>query len=277
MNTNYSLNNGTFTTSLNATISTATFPDMVHAENPCKDFPTSQSTPGEGQNISFVNPNDTTAQQNPLGTIGERAAMIQCQLFNFTYDADFKYSNGEQNIIFDGSVKGSDTSFTTFVAVNQSQTVCGNSTVWWDCGRRCFGLVGGGRTNFSDQCDKFDLSILQVIAYQGVMESFTNMLLGTITLPFSGTPVKDTSILSTTLMNTNELDFLNDQSSNHLNGFTNDLFNNGADLQGVLADAGINASDIAQDGNSTLKQTLSSALEEMFQNYTISLMSSKLL
>lgn len=255
----------------NATISIVTLPAMITVNDPCADFPSSQE-PGNNQNVSFVDPNLSTADQNPLGTVGERAGTVECQLYNSTYRVNFEYVNGLQNVTIDAPVTTSDTPFTTFAYVGQQQS-CNSSY----CPTNCFAFQpSASSASFPDPCD-FDPDIIRAIAYQGIMEAFVNLLSGTIGLPDFGPLTSNTSVLGTALVNTNELDFLNDQGSNYL--WTDWNTTGGAvdDLQGVLGDVGIDVPGIAQGGTSTPNQSLSSALEEMFRNYTVSLMSSSLL
>ena len=123
-------------------------------------------------------------------------------------------------------IESSDRLFSKFDAVGQEQTTCttydqnGRANMTVDCGSRCFGFALNDTSNStSDPCD-FDPSILRVIAYQGIMDDFASILSGVVLIPSSGTLPKTTSIFSTTLVNTHELEFLNDESSNYLNPVT---------------------------------------------------------
>ena len=277
---NFSISTGSLASDFqaNATINIAALPGMLTVDNPCADFPSSQ-TPWEGtnQNASFVDHNISIAHQNPLGTVGEGAAMVECQFFNSTYNVHFEYVNGEQTVTIDAPVKSADPALTTFNVVGQemgniTKWQNGQPTEWTATGIKCFAFQNSTwSTSFPDPCP-FDPVLLRVIAYQGVIEAFANLLAGTVSVPYNGALPKNTSLLKTTLVDTNELDFLNDQSSSYLDGF-----GNGQDLQGALADMNITVNGIAQARQFIRKQPLTSALEEMFQNYTISLMSSDLL
>ena len=263
----------------NATISFATMPGMNDVNNPCADFPSSQSPNGtNNQNGSFVDPNLPIADQNPLGTVGEGADMLQCQFRNSTYNVNFEYVNGGQTIAIDAPVKSSDASFKTFNFVAQQtgpKTVYNETcqcNITSDVQTACLAFTSSpSSASFPDPCD-FNPAIVQAIAYQGVIEAFTNILSGTVTVPYQGPLQKNTEILSTTLLSTNDLEFLNEQS-----GVVPEGFGNGDDLQNGLGSAGVNISGIATTGNSTKNQSLADALEEMFQNYTVSLMSSEFL
>lgn len=266
---NYSYNSGSISSaSGNATIGIATMPGMVHVDDPCGDFPSSLGASGGNQNVSVNH------LENPFGTFGEGAATVQCQFFNSSYNVDFEYVNGKQSITIEAPVKGSDPPFKTFSSVQQVKVNATNhnqtdsSDVAYDIGGRCISTESGP---FPYPCE-YDPAQLRIISYQGVIEAFANLLTGNVTLPKMAPLVKTTKVLSTALLNTKELAFLNDQNSYYLEGF-----GNGEDLQQALAAAGVAVSGIAQGDNLTMNHSLSSKLEEMFRNYTVSLLSSELL
>lgn len=266
---NYSYNSGSISSvNSNATIGIATLPGIVHVDNTCEDFPSSLGASGGNQNVSLNN------LENPFGEFGEGAATVQCQFFNSSYNVDFEYVNGRQSITIDAPVKGSDPPFQTFSSVQQVKVNATNhnqtdsSDVAYDIGGRCISTESGP---FPVPCD-YDPAQLRIISYQGIMEAFANLLAGNVTMPSIGPLAKTTRVLSTALLNTKELAFLNDQNSYYLEGF-----GNGEDLQQALAEAGVAVSGIAQGDNSTMSHSLGSTLEEMFRNYTVSLLSSELL
>ncbi|KAL8792635.1 MAG: hypothetical protein Q9195_004763 [Heterodermia aff. obscurata] len=266
---NYSYNSASISSAEgNATIGIATLPDMVHVDNTCEDFPSSRGASGGNQNVSLDN------LENPFGEFGAGAATVQCQFFNSSYNVDFEYVNGKQSITIDAPVKGSDQPFKTFTSVQQVQVNATNhnqtdsSNLAYDIGGRCISTESGP---FPVPCE-YDPAQLRIISYQGIMEAFANLLAGNVTMPRIGPLVKTTRLLSTALLNTKELAFLNDQNSYYLEGF-----GNGEDLQQALAAAGVAVSGIAQGDNSTMNHSLGSTLEEMFRNYTVSLLSSELL
>ena len=225
----------------NATIRFATFPGMFKVTDPCQDFPSSP-----GVNVSFVTGNDPVAAQNPLGNFGEGAAMVQCQFFNSSYKVNFQYTNGEKSVTIDAPVRSSDTPFTTFSIVGQKNNNTDNPA--FGVGGRCLAFQPNtSSASFPDPCD-YDPAILRAIAYQGVIEAFANQFVGSVRIPYQGPLLKSTNILSTALLDTVELGFLDEEQGNYLDGFAN-----GEDLQQALEVAGIHVSGLVQDAGSTAK------------------------
>ena len=244
----------------NATITIAVFPGMLSRNATCDIF--SPETSSMGTNQSSTNSTD------PLGNVGEGSSMIQCKLFNSTYEADFVYLDGEQSIAVNAPVKSSDEPLTAFDWVGQLYS--SDNTL-----SECFGFNMYNATYLSlpEPCD-FDPAILRVIAYQAVMDAFTSVLRGTVTDSDVSGIVRNGSILSTTLVDTKELAFLNDQTTGYLSGGDKD----GPDLGSALAKLGkMDVSGLPQADRPASNRSLSDALEEMFRNLTISLMSSDLL
>jgi hypothetical protein len=109
------------------------------------------------------------------------------------------------------------------------------------------------------------------------MDAFTSLLAGTITVPMYSALQKTTSILSTLVADTNELAFLSQKSSSSLLG-------KGTELQTLLTDQFPNIFPGEEfairldkhkpiSGNmSSFQRPLSTTLEEMCRNYTVSLM-----
>jgi hypothetical protein len=184
------------------------------------------------------------------------------------------YLDGGQSIAVNAPVKSSDKPLTTFDYVGQRAS---NPDVTLT---KCFGLhnTSDEHLELPEPCD-FDPAILPVIAYQAVMEAFTGILRGTLTEDNANELIKNSSILSTTLVDTKELAFLNDQTTGYLGGSTG-FVNNAAqhkpyDLQSALAMFGkMDVSGVPQADRLAPNRSLSDALEEMFRNLTISLMSS---
>ena len=128
------------------------------------------------------------------------------------------------------------------------------------------------------------------MAYQSLLDAFANILNGTlngtIAIPYIGPLRKSSSILSATLVQSNELAYLNDRNKNYLLGF----FNTG-DLEGWFTRNNISIGGGPSNGedrptinthkpifgNMSLGRPLGGMLEEMFRNYTVSLMSTPLL
>jgi hypothetical protein len=95
-----------------ATITIAVFPGMLSLWDTCAVF-------GPETFSDDPNQSSTANSANPLGVVGEGSSMIQCQLFNSTYKADFMYTDGGQSTIVSAPVKSSDKTLTTFDYVGQ--------------------------------------------------------------------------------------------------------------------------------------------------------------
>jgi hypothetical protein len=240
-------------TGSNATITIAAFPGMHYVL--CDSMFSNLSTSTNQSSANSI---------NPLGNGGEGSTMIQCQLFNSTYKADFVYLESSQSIAVNAPVKSSDKPFTTFQSV--SQKISSDNTL-------------SGCIYFNDNvstltlpCD-FNPAILPVIAYQAVLEAFTSVLSGTVIDPFNEEIKSNSSILSTTLVDTKELAFLNNLTAGY-----SSVYKNQTDLRSSLAKLGkMDVSGFPEANGLTSNRSLSDVLEEMFRNLTISLMSSDLL
>ncbi|KAF2729849.1 hypothetical protein EJ04DRAFT_58628 [Polyplosphaeria fusca] len=262
-----------------ATFSIVTFPGMLYSFSPCQGDRVAGGLNGSAPS-AYSDWRLDPGAQNPLGTIGEGASMVTCALYNTTYNVHYNYVNGAQTIAIDAPVRDSDKACRTSKLIFR----CGDFFVF----------------NQHDPCpSRFDPSFLRELAYQGIMDAFASRLTGTIVKPvpnFSGKGptegnvelgmVSNTSILSTSLVRTDELAYLNSQSPNYLLGISN-----GADLQTVLSASKVpvegppptvmNISSIDTHrpifGNMSVGRPLASTIEEMFRNYTVSLLSSPLL
>ena len=249
----------------NAIITIAVLPGLLSIEDTCGVF-SPEVFPDE------MNRSSTANLTNPLGIVGQGSTMIQCQLFNSTYEADFVYVDGGQSITVNAPVKSSDEPVITFDYVGQ-RTADSVNGLWTSC----FGLhsTSDGTLEIPEPCG-FDPAILRVIAYQAVLEAFAGILRGTLTEDNANELIKNSSILSTTLVETKELAFLNEQTTGYL-GDGADQFGP-YDLQSALTNySNIDVSAAPQVDPLASKRSLSDALEEMFRNLTISLMSSDLL
>ena len=204
---------------------------------------------------------DTCESDQYNNTLLNASTMIQCQLFNSTYKADFVYLDSSQSIAVNAPVKSSDKPLTTFHYV--SQRVSSDNTL-----SECIRL---DNDTFLELCD-FDPAILSIISYQAVMEAFTSVLSGTVIGDYDDKIIRNSSILSTALVDTKELAFLNNQT-----GYFGGIRLDQADLGSSLAKLGKIGFPRTSLNHLAPNQSLSDALEEMFRNLTISLMSSDLL
>jgi hypothetical protein len=165
------------------------------------------------------------------------APIICCTAYNASYTSRFNYPNGVQSV--DIAVKE---------ALNEVGFLS-NVTLWtqaWD------------RTTFSVALESF--------AYQAVIDAFGKMVVGSILSDENGYNGNTTNIGATNLVNTKELGFLK-----ALGSYTQE-----PTLQSYLPSTGlwIRTSKVPQIDDTI---GLAQAIEEMFQNCTVSLMSSPML
>jgi hypothetical protein len=197
---------------------------------------------------------------NPLGVVGGNITMLQCQLYNSTYRTKFDYVNGAQIVNIDLVQQGTDT------AVPVINLVRGAGS----------GGLGSGECatlnevdEYGKDCD-FDGSLLSQLSYQGILQAFAMLITGNITLVPTTNGLSDsTSIRSTSLLNTKELYYLTDYA---LHANTSDM---NPDLQKALSESSMSeVSGMSRLQQAASNQSLQDAIETMFQNLTVSLMSS---
>jgi hypothetical protein len=127
--------------------------------------------------------------------------------------------------------------------------------------------------NLSGQRCIFDAEIIRMLAYQAVIDSFNRLVQGTVGFKHSlagGSPavVANTGLFNTLLLNTKELAFLKISHSN-------------VDFPSLPVlyseSAGEEYSGLYKTPKLSYNNSLANALEELFQNITISLLSEALL
>ena len=207
--------------------------------------------------------------EDPLGAVGENATMLKCQSFSSTYYTQYRYSNGDQAVNI------------TVPRQTNDSTVPLNQIVLGPLSRlnRTSHHTPLCRWNFTDpekfhrQCNYY-ADLPRELAYQGIFEAFTSLITGMVhfdvfvNLLYSG----DCSIRSTGLVNTKELSFLNNYQ------FKNDTTTSPFGLQQVLRHSkrpsAMHTSGIATQQQPDSNRLLKDTIEKMFQNFTVSLMSS---
>lgn len=186
----------------------------------------------------------------------QNATIVECQLMNATYSSSFNWTNGIRNL--DISVDSPAN------AVSYQDGV--------DCARFLYtpdvytadNYTGANPINTSRPLSDFNNTIVQSFAYQSVMQAFGSIIKGSISFPhFPNELVIATDVMNTVLGTTRELSLLQ---------------NNTADQARSLASLGPQAwpgvsVEMLTNNTSYLRATL----ELMFQNITMSLMSSPLL
>ncbi|KAL2671298.1 hypothetical protein Neosp_013878 [[Neocosmospora] mangrovei] len=186
------------------------------------------------------------------------ASVLHCDLRNSTYEAHFNVTNGNQQV----KLKVKD------IEEKPLNVITG---VWGSNANSknpsCTPL------NMDSECT-FDPSILRHLSYQALMDAFTDVLIGSLTLRRRQTDDSlvfhgNTSVQSTVLTATPELQILS-----NLTLLSKDL----PILQKVEPDKNNWVYKGLWNGPGEQRATpLKEALEELFQNITISLMSSPLL
>ncbi|KAI0198894.1 hypothetical protein F4808DRAFT_462283 [Astrocystis sublimbata] len=199
----------------------------------------------------IVNKIHTLGCSDLFGSNGELtdSTIIQCELYNSTYHSNFSFVNGEQSV--DVNIRET---------LNEVDPVIVVGT-----GNGVFADAAGGPVNFTK---------VEALSYQAVFDAFGQGLVGSISSSFdqSGTLTANTSILASTLSETKELAFLSNWGDAPTAGSFSDLVTWAA-LNGGPAFPG--TSVVANAG--PYNRSLSEAMEEMFRNITIGLMSSSLL
>ena len=257
----------------NATTYIALFPAVMAATSPRGYFTASGSTVEEI--IEALNPGGATAP-----------TVIQCDLVESMYLANFEYINGKQNVmvslspepqsdtlpimdsIFAGgleSVMFAKLPPPGFTPITDLQTGFG----------QCVTLISGltwdqsGLKDFVPNC-QIDESVLRRLSYQSVLYAFNDLVLGSIQIDLYNPITVNSSILTTSLNFAKELQFLAPEAVN-----VGSAASGMVDLQLALAQQPQHsAQGLFTASNETTNRPLTELLEELFQNITVSLMSS---
>lgn len=175
------------------------------------------------------------------------ATVAQCFMYNASYTANFSYVDGTQ------SISARTSSSYNYVAGGD---LVGNPS-----------MLTATFANGTYDLGTYNSTIVERYAYEAIMDSFVQMLVGSISNLAAGDGVNlilDTEIITTGLVNTKELGF-----------FSTYYFTGGGANYSLQALPSIkwNGLSVFQTSNWTL--SLVDAVEQVFQNVTISLMSSE--
>ena len=190
-------------------------------------------------------------------------SMLQCDLHNSTYTVDFSYINGDQQVTVKTVPLQDEVMVTTdWVYGPPPHPVPGTRASGPECSPFSY--------NNTANC-LFHSSVTSTLAYQAILESFNGLLVGSVHIPSNGasTPEADSNIQNTILADTPELSFLNSVLTFQAGTNYNSL------QQAVLASNGTLYDGILNNQSTILNKPLTRAMEELFQNITISMMSSK--
>lgn len=192
--------------------------------------------------------------------------VVECRLLNSSYDVSFNYTEGLQQIRIQNSPTDPNTPVTLPYSVfgpafGFNGSAFNSSNVSYkSCLKLSFGVEDAG------QCI-FDAEVLRTLSYQAVWDAFTAVLTGTVRYYITSQRIVNSSIIDTALTNVRELSILR--------GVPTDPALFGASLKPALAlydDPRVQGLTSSYDG--ILNISLTDALEEMFQNVTVSMMSS---
>lgn len=201
---------------------------------------------------------DTTADQNFPIPEWVDGTMLQCVLLNATYQVSFGYSDGTQHI--DVEVDS---------ISNQTLPI-----------QQILGPMSGGSI---DECvnpttiteeQKQDCynnaDVIRRLSYQSVLDAFTSNILGSISFNGFQTLQRDSGVINTALVDTQELAFLRTKAAS--------MDAKNQTLQQVVASSNNEELiGLTNSNNLVSELSLAKAIESMFQNVTISQMSSSLL
>ncbi|KAI0521717.1 hypothetical protein F5B22DRAFT_662048 [Xylaria bambusicola] len=195
----------------------------------------------------------------------ENASFFQCDLYNASYHVDFAYQSGIQNIAFE---------------VDHSEAV---PTVFQMFGPANDLGAGFSPSDHLNNCDRleeyeplaegpciFDTNLLQRLSYTGILDGFRRLAVGSVSISgWDQTAEVDTSIFATSLIHAPELQYLlqavkdSRKESTLQNQYLLNKTSHGALLSNIE--------------KVSPRSSLPRAMEELFRNITISLMSSDLL
>ena len=211
---------------------------------------------------------EPTSPKNPFGDrLANHSTYFDCQLFNTSYSVSFNYSNGEQSIDVETLRRDQDQPVNTIEWVNGPMPA-----LWFKTGDAPACVWEGGelRDTFDFECSssKFDARTVQALAYQGVMQAFTQLLQGSIASDPSGVSwIRNSSIMSTKLIYTKELAYLTDRRKQEQGSYDT--------LQWMLQNTSVGGYAASTENKKVryLDRDLAQTMEEMFQQYTVSLLS----
>lgn len=198
-----------------------------------------------------------TDEEKRSRVLGLNSTLLRCDLFNSTYQTDFKFVNGIQHV----DVQVTDVKDKPVSTLDEVRALLREGIKLEPCDV----LNAAGTT-----CT-FDESMLRVLSYQAVMDALTELLVGQVSAvqdPDTSAYMfeSNTSIASTVLTETEELGFLAD----HVKLASV----NWPTLQNLV----VSWDDSLYNGLATapprMNISLKDTLENLFQNLTISLMSS---
>lgn len=205
------------------------------------------------------------------GLFYENSTLLRCELANMSYALEFSYSSGKQDIRILPSMAGNLPVIASshFVGrspynisdINNSSLIISNITTSAPANCSIF-LANPYYLNNShimiDPPCVVDISAVRLQSYQGIMAAFNQLVLGS--LP-SSSSTQNSMIMNTILAQTDELTPLRDWKTDPM------------DLQSFISSTGgWGYPGLVGSGPPSSRGDLKSTLEQLFQNFTISLL-----
>ena len=195
--------------------------------------------------------NETITDRDPRLALKAftNATMLQCSMINTSYSVEFEFLNGLQNI---RSVSNR----------TSHPDVLNGNTYFRTTPESCASFHTAEDPEIAIPSCEVDVSALRLVSYQSIMAAFNGMVTGSVTQPSVLDPSVNTTVLRTVLKDTHELAFLS-------NGF----YARG-DSEPYYFYSSYNDSSrmtVASPAASGTRGSLGAAIEELFENITLSL------
>jgi hypothetical protein len=188
--------------------------------------------------------------RNPLLDLASNSTMLQCALYNATYNFDFSYINGEQRVIAE-------------VAQTDEQAILALKGIYGPGGTDCAHMA---IDDAKLKCE-FDIISVRRLSYLAMLDSLLGVIGGTVGVYQAKLDV-NSFVTRTSLIDTAELRFMSDYAFQVNDGSHKPFMQIALNDYGRPDVAGL--MDPSELGTS---QSLVQGIEQMFQNMTISLLS----
>jgi len=212
-----------------------------------------------GESGALIEPLACTYKQNdalgkdeekPLLDLAVNSTMLQCTLYNVTYNVDLSYINGEQRV-------------TAEVGQTDEEAVLALKGLYGPGGTDCAHMA---IDNAEVKCE-FDLTPIRRLSYLAMLDSLLGVIGGTVGIYQAKLDV-NSFVTRTSLIDTTELKFMSDY------GFQVNDGSHKPFMQIALNDYGRpDISGLIDPSELGTSQSLVQGIEQMFQNMTISLLS----
>lgn len=199
------------------------------------------------------------------------STMIQCQLRNVTYQVLFEYQNGKQNIsITTDTISEDPIRAISFVAGN-GQTFPDNVINGVDCSVLS-GVYDVDPGANPDNICLIDTKVLKTLSYQAIFQAFQELVIGSVTRASAATSANiSTDVVNTILADTPNLAYLNPTLQSYSSLSTKPL-------QEYVQSGNVHLyKGLVNNAHTKSFDTLIPTMEKLFQDITVSMMSSRVL